>query len=332
MISFKSFPKIDAHFHSTSYNSFYEEIAHDYNVRFLNINTDASVFPSLKEQEEVAVDYAVRQKQRFAYIASFGMDNWEDESWMEKTIDSISQSIDKGAVGVKFWKNIGMEVIKSSDQSYLMIDDTFFDPLFQFLVENEIPVLGHLGEPKNCWLPLDEMTSNGNRIYFENNPEYHAYLHPEIPSYESQIQARDNVIAKYPDLIFIGAHFGSLEWSHAELSWRFDKYPNFYVDVSSRLEHMQMQSAVKYDDIRDFFIKYADRILYGTDAYNNPEKLNSALVNDWKYLATNDECESAEVDGKFKGIDLPEETLYKIYYENATRVYPRLKFKNSSKQ
>ena len=326
MISFKRFPKIDAHFHSTSYNPIYEKIAADFNVRLLNINTDANVFPSLNEQEVVANDYVKKNEQRFAYIASFGMDNWENENWIERTIEGISQSIGKGAVGVKIWKNIGMEIIKSSDKSYLMINDPFFDPLFHFLVKNKIPVLAHLGEPKNCWLPLDEMTSNGNRIYFENNSEFHAYLHPEIPSYESQIQARDNVLAKHPNLVFVGAHYGSLEWSHVELSRRFDKYPNFYVDVSSRMEHMQMQSAMKYDDVRDFFIKYADRILYGTDAYNNPEKLNSALVNDWKYLATNGDCESTEVKGNFRGIDLPEEILYKIYYENATKVYHRLNF------
>ena len=151
-----------------------------------------------------------------------------------------------------------MEVLKSSDNSYLMIDDDFFDPLFNFLNENRIPVLAHLGEPKNCWLPLEEMTSNRNRTYYTNNPEFHAYLHPEIPNYETQINARDKVLAKQPDLVFVGAHLGSLEWSYEELSKRFDLYPNFYVDLSSRLGHLLIQSAKKHDGVRDFFIAYAD--------------------------------------------------------------------------
>ena len=182
-------------------------------------------------------------------------------------------------------------------------------------------MLAHLGEPKNCWLPLDEMTSNRNRMYYTNNPEFHAYLHPEIPHYDLQIQARDNMLAKFPNLVFVGAHLGSLEWCYEELSLRFDKYPNFKVDLSSRLGHLQIQSKNKYDDVRDFFIKYSDRILYGTDAYDNPEKLTSSLFNDWKFLSTNQNCESTEISSRFKGIELPEESLYKIYYENSTKVY-----------
>lgn len=326
MVSLKSFPKIDAHFHSTSYNPVYVKFAKEYNVRFVNINTDTKIFPSIAEQEAVALAYINKHKGSFAYIASFEMDNCESNNWYKKVFTRIRQSIEKGAVGIKIWKNIGMEIIKSSDNSYLMIDDLFFDPLFEFLSENKIPVLAHLGEPKNCWLPLEGMTSNRNRFYYTNHPEYHAYLHPEIPSYDLQIQARDSVLEKFSNLKFVGAHLGSLEWSYKELSKRFDKYPNFMVDLSSRLGHLQMQSEKEYDEVRDFFIKYADRIIYGTDAYNNPERLISSLINDWKFLATNEDCESTEVSKTFKGIQLPEEYLYKIYYENAIKTYRGLNF------
>ena len=76
--------------------------------------------------------------------------------------------------------------------------------------------------------------------------------------------------------------------------------------------------------MRNFFIKYADRIMYGTDAYNNPEKLISSLINDWKYFTTDTLCESIEVNGTIKGFDLPEEILYQLYYANAKRIYPAL--------
>jgi predicted TIM-barrel fold metal-dependent hydrolase len=102
------------------------------------------------------------------------------------------------------------------------------------------------------------------------------------------------------------------------------------VDVSSRLGHMQLQSAKSYDAVRDFFIKYHDRIIYGTDAYNNPEKLISSLQNDWTFLATDAECKSTEVSGVFTGLNLPEETLHRIYFENAMRVYQGLKFMKNS--
>jgi len=324
--SFKSFPKIDSHFHSTFYNPIYEEIAKKNNIKLLNINTNASVFPSMEVQETIALEYISKDKNHFSFIASFEMDGWENEGWYKKTFTRIKKSIENGALGIKIWKNIGMEIIKSSDKSYLMIDDPFFDPLFKYLTENKIPLLAHLGEPKNCWLPLDEMTSDRNRRYYTNHPEFHAYLHPEIPHYELQIQARDNVLAKYPNLVFVGAHLGSIEWSYEELALRFDKYPNFKVDLSSRLGHLQLQSKNRYNDVRNFFIKYSDRLLYGTDANNYPEKLTSSLVNDWKFLSTKQNCKSTEVSGVFKGIDLPEESLYKIYYENSIKVYHNLNY------
>lgn len=326
MVSFGNFPKIDAHFHSTFYDPVYEKIASDSNLRYVNINTDAAVFPSIEEQEAIAKKYMELDSQRFAYIASFEMTGWEEDGWLSSRISALERSIHQGAVGVKIWKNIGMEIRKSSDNSYLMIDDPFFDPLFDFFIAHHIPVLTHLGEPKNCWLPLEEMTSERNRVYYSNHPEYHAYRHPEIPDYDQQIEARDNVLAKHPDLVLVGAHFGSIEWSYEELAQRFDKYPNFMVDVSSRLGHMQLQSAKDYDAVRDFFMKYDDRIIYGTDAYNNIEKLINSLRNDWAFLATDSDVESTEVSGVFTGLNLPEETLHKIYFENAMRAYQRLKF------
>ncbi len=325
MLSIKDFPKIDAHFHSTSYDPIYEEKANEYNVRYLNINTNANVFPPMNIQEAVALEYIDRAPERFAYIASFEMEDWQNADWYNNIFERIKNSIEHGAVGIKIWKNIGMEILKP-DQSFLMIDDPFFDPLFTFLSENKIPVLTHLGEPKNCWLPLDEMTSSRNRVYYTNNPEYHAYLHPEIPSYEKQIAARDCILARYPNLTFVGAHLGSLEWSYEELSKRFDQYPNFIVDISSRLGHLQLQSIKDFEGVRDFFIQYEDRIMYGTDAYNNSEKLKSALINDWIFFTSNNSCNSTEVNETFKGIDLPEEVLYKLYYDNAKKTYNLLNF------
>ena len=322
----KKFPKIDAHFHSTSYDPIYEEVSKKHNLKLININTNANVFPSIEIQEDVALDYISKDKNHFAYIGSFEMEGWENEGWYEKVFARIKKSMEKGAVGIKIWKNIGMEIRKSSDNAFLMIDDQFFEPLLTYLSDNKIPLLAHLGEPKNCWLPLDEMTSTRNRTYYSNNPKYHAYLHPEIPHYDLQIEARNNLLSKFPELIFVGAHLGSLEWSIDKLALHFDRYPNFNVDLSSRIGHLQLQSENRYDDVRDFLIKYADRIIYGTDAYNNPVRLINSLFNDWKYLSTNQYCESTEVKSKFKGVDLPEEVLYKIYYENASKIYHRLNF------
>ena len=101
MVSFMSFPKIDAHFHSTFYNPIYAKIAKQYNVSFLNINTDAKVFPPMKVQEAVAIEYMEKHKKSFSYLASFEMGDWESEHWYNRVFKSIKKSVGKGAVGVQ---------------------------------------------------------------------------------------------------------------------------------------------------------------------------------------------------------------------------------------
>jgi hypothetical protein len=36
-----------------------------------------------------------------------------------------------------------------------------------------------------------KMTVRSDKSYFSANPQYHMFLHPEYPSYEDQINARD---------------------------------------------------------------------------------------------------------------------------------------------
>jgi predicted TIM-barrel fold metal-dependent hydrolase len=216
-----------------------------------------------------------------------------------------------------------------------MIDDPKFDPIFNYLEENNIPVCGHLGEPKNCWLPLDEMTVNNDRIYFEEHPQYHMYLHPEYPSYEEQIAARDRMLEKHPNLKFMGAHLSSLEWSVDELAAHFDRFPNATADLAERICHIQAQAQTDWDKVRDFFIKYQDRIIYGTDrgdyegADVNPEKLKEKVReewrSDWKFLTTDETISSWKVNGDFKGLKLPKEVVERIYYQNAEKMFPEFK-------
>ena len=73
----------------------------------------------------------------------------------------------------------------------------------------------------------------------ENIPEYHMYLHPEYPSYEDQIETRDNLLRKHPGLHFVGAHLGSMEWSLEEMASHFDMFPNMSVDMAARISHLE---------------------------------------------------------------------------------------------
>lgn len=154
--------------------------------------------------------------------------------------------------------------IKDEDSNFIMIDNPVFDPIFNYLEQNNVPVIGHIGEPKNCWLPLEQMTTNNDRAYFTAHSEYHMYLHPEYPSYDTIIQCRDRLLEKHPKLKFIGVHLGSMEWDVDHIAKRLDKFPNMSVEPAERIGQLQYQSIQNWQKVHDFFIKYHDRILYGT--------------------------------------------------------------------
>ena len=218
-------------------------------------------------------------------------------------------------------------VEKDSVGNLIMIDNPRFDPVIQFIIDQKKTVLGHLGEPKNCWLPVEQMTVNNDKEYFKNHPEYHMYLHPEYPSYEDQINARDRFLARHPDMRFVGAHLGSLEYDADSLAKRLDRFPNMAVDMAARVCHLQYQSKINREKVRNFMIKYQDRLIYGSDlgmsetssAEEAKTRLHKTWVQDWKYFVTDYDCSVDEVDGEFRGLKLPKAVIDKIYYSNAVK-------------
>jgi hypothetical protein len=318
--------KIDTHCHLNASSPALAEQAKQDNFKLLTVNVDVNDYPSVVDQEKFALHQIQQSPDQVQYLTAFTLENWDSAGWADEVIARLKNSFAKGALGIKLWKNIGM-VYKDSNNKFIMVDDPKFDPVIDYIISQDKTVMAHLGEPKNCWLPLEEMTVNNDRNYFKNHPEYHMYLHPEYPSYEDQINARDHFVEKHPDMRFVGAHLGSLEWDVNELAKRLDKFPNMAVDMAARIPHLQHQTREDREKVREFFIKYSDRLIYATDSGisegSNPENekrdLHNVWINDWKYFVTDSVMTSPHVNGDFQGLKLPKRVIEKIYRENAIR-------------
>lgn len=327
---FSSVRKIDSHVHINSNKGYFEEQAIKDNFILITLGVDHGDSVNIRRQQENATYSAIKYPGKVFYGPTFLFDTagWGTDSWSRKIMAQLDKDISGGAITVKIWKNIGMTVRDRSGK-FIMADDPGMDPVVRFIKSKGLPVTGHLGEPRNCWLPLDQMTVSSDSSYFAEHPEYHMFLHPEYPSYEDQIKARDNLLAKNPDLIFIGCHLGSLEWNVDSLAGRLDRFPNMAVDMSARICHLQYQSAHDKKRVRDFCIKYQDRLLYGTDTGDNgnsdpgrfKNNMHETWLDDWKYFATEDEMTSDKFRGKFTGLKLPKEVVDKIYSGNAIKWY-----------
>ncbi len=329
--------KFDAHVHANVEDPDFLKVARQDGFELLSINVDYPDFPPLPDQARIAESMRAQDMRNFRFATTFSMQGFGTPEWTAATIRHLDSAFAKGAIAVKVWKNVGM-VEKDAEGKRIFLDDSRFDGVMAHLEARGIPLIAHQAEPKNCWLPLDQMTTANDREYFKAHPEYYMYLHPEEPSYEALMAARDRFVARHPKLRVDGAHMASLEWSVDELARFFDAHPNTVVDLAARMSNLQVQSNADIEKVRAFFVKYQDRILYGTDLTDSPpdpaeRAQNPPATNDfpaeadrvwradWRYLATPLSQRVDAIEADAKGLDLPREVIDKIYWKNAERFF-----------
>lgn len=320
---FISVQKIDAHVHIRYSGPEFLNQAVDDNFKTIVVLTDHY---DIEWQQSFIDDQRILHPGQFKYLTTFPMEGWDKPDWEERTTAHLKKAFDHGAIGVKVWKDIGME-FKDKNGNFVMIDNSRFDPVIDFIESENKTLTGHIGEPRDCWLPIDEMKAGSNRRYYGEHPEYHMFLHPECPSYEDHINAVSRMLEKHPRIRYVGCHLASIEWSMEELGNMLDQFPNMAVDLAARIDDIQL---LPREDVRAFFMDYQDRIVYATDlnikeqhdAGAYAEHAHEVWVRDWTYFSTDSVMSILGMDAPVRGLDLPLSVLKKIYRANAQTWYP----------
>jgi predicted TIM-barrel fold metal-dependent hydrolase len=202
------------------------------------------------------------QKKHADRLAIFAKTDFQDvkrPTFFADLVTNLERQARLGIKGVKVWKDLGMWVRDASGK-VLAVDDPRLDPFWEKCGELGLPVLIHTADPREYWAPLTY-----NNFYYGERKDEDLYYHdPEMTPWAELMRQRDHVLEKHPRTTFIGAHFGSMDSDLAELGRTFEKYPNFSVDCAGpgrlrRLAKLNPQA------VRDFFTRYQDRILFGTD-------------------------------------------------------------------
>jgi hypothetical protein len=328
MDDFKAVRKFDAHVHINVPDPAFVEQAREDGFELMAINVDYPDFPKLDDQRAATMAQIKLDPARVHWATTFSMQGFGKPDWAGKVSAQIAADAQRGAKAVKIWKNVGMAE-RDAAGKLIRLDDPAISPVAYQVQKSGITLIGHQGEPHNCWLPLEQMTTDNDREYFKNHPQYHMYLHPEMPGYEDQIRARDNFVAAHPQLRFVGAHLGSLEYDVDRIAAFFERFPNASVDMAARMSQLQYQSVRDYEKVRNFFVKYQDRLLYGTDLTLSPagdaaefkRSAHEVWTRDWRYLATPESQRVEIIKADVRGLALPREVIDKIYYGNARRAF-----------
>ena len=320
--------KIDSHSHVFEDLPALNELFRRINVRTINVCNNGTN-GHLETMHRIALDLYQKYPTLYPFESTFDLLRRDEPTYTKDVIAFLDRTFEQGAIGVKIWKEIGID-IKDRNGKFILPDDPRFDPIYAHLAKRGKVLHAHLAEPIDAWLPLDRNSSHYG--YYSQNPEWHLYGKPEYPSHAAIIAARDNILKKHPTLTVLGAHLGSLEHDLEGIAARFDKYPNFYVEVSARTRNLTRHPS---DKVRALFLKYPDRILYGVDAnwkpFLRPERtsptqreghirsLEVRYKADFDYYAGSGEITYS--GRKTQALSLPRSVLEKFYHGNAERLY-----------
>ncbi|MBM1108191.1 amidohydrolase family protein [Aurantibacter crassamenti] len=319
----KAIKKVDVHAHYEFDRDYFSDFFEEWNMQavLVDVAYHDSIGVGRSWDEYVALE---KLRPNLFWLCSSLIGAGIDEpNYAEKEIARLTKEIEQGAKMVKVWKNFGM-ITKDKSGKFIQIDDERLQPIWNFLQERDIAVMAHIGEPIQAWRPLDDK-KNPHYGYYTEHPEYHAFKHSEIPTYETIIAARDNWISQNPELKILCAHMGSMSHDVDMIAKHLDKYDNIYVEPAARFGDLVGQDEEK---IRAFFTKYEDRIMFGTDFGNHIQQdslsttelekelaeLEREYALRWQYLSSTDTVEIRSQ--KSVGLGLSEEILQKVYYQN----------------
>lgn len=307
-------PRIDVHTHVVNdyqgiekYLELRELLINDYSVDMaMWINLGGGDKP-IRNTDSINL---VSKNRMLCTIADY--DPFHGLKYKPKDLDGLKE---QGFIGYKIWYGPWYRRLEDDEKGFRYVDDPVNEPMFAKMEELGIVAASiHIADPNG---PIN------NRTKWCADPV----------EYWREITAFHNVLKKHPDLKVVAAHASWLICQDAQIDYlRFllSTYPHLNIDLAATFQYF---SLVTQENLRSFMIEYADRILFGTDAstWDSEEetKRKAAAYNRTFRILECDEI----VEGSFfgnkpiKGLNLPREVLEKIYYKNASRIYPEVEDK-----
>ncbi len=255
--------------------------------------------------------------ERFSVFGGVDFSAWpgRGDRFGEWAAARLQAQVARGAEGLKIWKHFGLK-IKDQAGILVKVDDPRLDPVWQTAGELGLPVVIHVADPVAFFDPVDATNERWEELNLVPDWQFPS---PPYPPFISILEDLARLIERHPGTTFIGAHVGcyaeNLDWVGALL----DHCPNYFIDISGRIGEIGRQPYTA----RRFFLKYSDRILFGSDFGPDPDSYRIA----YRLLETEDEYFNYSaalypLQGRWYayGLCLPEDVLRKIYYENAAHL------------
>jgi Amidohydrolase len=223
----------------------------------------------------------------------------------DRTVEMIARAHASGARIIKFW--FAPRIRERLD---FLLDAPRLDRVFQAIAEHGLGVLVHVSDPDR-WF---------ERKY---NPAKHGTKAEQYPMLEARLR-------QFPSVPFVAAHMGGDPEHLDHLAALLGQYPNLYLDTSAT-KWIVRELGRQRDAARDFFVRWAERICFGTDQVVLKERdVERYMVRYWvhqMFWETDLVCPSPIPDPDsddtpmIRGLDLPDDVLDHIYWRTTERAF-----------
>jgi predicted TIM-barrel fold metal-dependent hydrolase len=268
------------------------------------------------EALQAVVDRMVKpHPERFTVFTEPDWSRVDEPGFGEAMAAQVRDAFARGARGLKVLKALGLGV-RDRTGRLLAVDDPRLDPMWVECGKLGIPVSIHTADPDAFFEPVDATNERWDELGAHPDWSFHGR---DFPSKRALLDARNRVFARHPGTTFIALHVANHPEDLDDVEAVLDRYPNVVVETGARHAELGRQPR----RARAFFLKYQDRILFGTDAAPG-----EAMYRNWfRFLETADESFdywNSPGQGRWtiSGLDLPSDVLEKVYARNADRVVP----------
>jgi predicted TIM-barrel fold metal-dependent hydrolase len=250
------------------------------------------------------------------------------QSGVERQLGAaVRDAADRGAAGIKIWKNLGL-VLSDSRSRRIAINDERLERLWMAAADTRLPVVIHIGDPRPFFEPIDE----GNERIGElrKHPEWW-YGAPGRPTLEQLHEEFEALVDAHRDVIFVAAHFGCF-MRFADVERMLVAYPNYHLDTAAAISEMGRD---KTGAVRRILVEHADRVVFGTDLIRTANEdmpdgparwdLQEFFARHWRFFETGETGLAHPLPDQgtwtVSGVDLPDAALRALYHDNAKRLF-----------
>ena len=252
---------------------------------------------------------------RFGVFLNLDLAKIDKPDFEKNNIMQIENAVSQGVIGLKIYKNLGL-TLRDSRNIRVPVDDDRLSHIWETCAKFNIPVLIHSGEPKAFFDPVDKF--NERWLHAREKPRS---FRPsdKYPTFDQVMYEQEQLFKKHPKTTFINAHFGWYGNDLGRLSKQLSELTNVYVEFGAVINELGRQPSTA----RRFFEDYQDRILFGKDIY----KMDEYYIY-FQVLETDDEYieyyRKRHGLWRLYGLNLPDEILKKVYYQNALKIFPNI--------